>query len=112
MLKLSWYNNGERVGNLIRTHAMSYGRAYGIYMACRWHADAIRNGIQAARRCHKKWHKYVIQMYSGMNVRIVYESSTTSNIVGLSVRHNNTRIHVRVRQEVGYRQHGGMILCQ
>ena len=50
--------------------------------------------------------------YSGMNVRIVYESSTTSNVVGLSVRHNNTRIHVRVRQEVGYRQHGGMILCQ
>ena len=51
-------------------------------------------------------------IYSGMNVRIVYESSTTSNVVGLSVRHNNTRIHVRVRQEVGYRQHGGMILCQ
>ena len=51
-------------------------------------------------------------MYSGMNVRIVYESSTTSNIVGLSVRHNNMRIHVRIRQEVDYRQHGGMILCQ
>ena len=51
-------------------------------------------------------------MYSGMNVRIMYESSTTSNVVGLSVRHNNTRIHVRVRQEVSYRQHGGMILCQ
>ena len=51
-------------------------------------------------------------MYSGMNVRIMYESSTTSNVVGLSVRHNNTRIHVRVRQEVGYRQHGGRILCQ
>ena len=50
--------------------------------------------------------------YSGMNVRIVYESSTTSNVVSLSVRHNNTRIHVRVRQEVGYRQHGGRILCQ
>ena len=47
-----------------------------------------------------------------MNVRIVYESSTTSNVVGLSVRHNNTRIHVRVRQEVGYRQHGGMIHSQ
>ena len=43
-----------------------------------------------------------------MIVRIVYESSTTSNIVGLSVRHNNTRIHVRVRQELGYRQHGGL----
>ena len=42
-------------------------------------------------------------MYSGMNVRIMYESSTTSNVVGLSVRHNNTRIHVRVRQEVSYR---------
>ena len=51
-------------------------------------------------------------IYSGMNVRIMYESSTTSNVVGLSVRHNNTRIHVRVRQEVGYRQHGGRILCQ
>ena len=57
--------------------------------------------------------KYLaVTKYSGMNVRIVYESSTTSNIVGLSVRHNNTRIHVRVRQEVGHRQHGGMILCQ
>ena len=34
-----------------------------------------------------------------MNVRIVYESSMTSNIVGLSVRHNNMRIHVRVRHD-------------
>ena len=47
--------------------------------------------------------KNLLCTYSGMNVRIVYESSTTSNVVGLSVRHNNTRIHVRVRQEVGYR---------
>ena len=54
----------------------------------------------------------ILIIYSGMNVRRVYESSTTSNVVGLSVRHNNTRIHVRVRQEVGYRQHGGRILCQ